>query len=103
MRRLSAVAARADNGLPEVSLVLQHSGCTIRNAHHFRANYQVLKQLYDNDILAEDALLAWADEKAEASAEDRVFLQKVRMLRRREHKRLLLQQTLLWLSFQRCT
>ncbi len=39
---------------------------------------QVLKQLYDDDILAEEALLAWADEKAEASAEDRVFLDKVR-------------------------
>mmetsp|Transcript_1893 Transcript_1893/g.5530 ORF Transcript_1893/g.5530 Transcript_1893/m.5530 type:complete len:764 (+) Transcript_1893:77-2368(+) len=37
---------------------------------------QVLKQLYDHDVLVEDALLAWADEKAEASAEDKVFLQK---------------------------
>jgi eIF4-gamma/eIF5/eIF2-epsilon len=43
---------------------------------------QVLKQLYDTDILTEDALLAWADEKADAAAEDRRFLTLVRALRR---------------------
>lgn len=56
--------------------------CTICHANLLRARYQVLKLLYDNDILTEDALLAWADEKAEASAEDKVFLQKVCMLQR---------------------
>lgn len=35
---------------------------------------QVLKQLYDTDILTEDALLTWADEKADATAEERRFL-----------------------------
>ncbi len=38
---------------------------------------QVLKQLYDTDILTEDALLAWADEKANASVEERTFLKMV--------------------------
>ena len=44
------------------------------------APLQVLKQLYDTDILTEDALLAWADEKADAAAEDRRFLTLVRTL-----------------------
>lgn len=44
-----------------------------------RLPLQVLKQLYDTDILTEDALLAWADEKADAAAEDRRFLTLVRM------------------------
>lgn len=34
--------------------------------------------LYDADILSEEAVLAWADEKAHADAEERVFLAKVR-------------------------
>lgn len=38
---------------------------------------QVLKELYDQDVLVEEALLAWADEKASAGAEDTVFLRKV--------------------------
>lgn len=42
------------------------------------AYVQVLKQLYDADILTEDALLAWADEKADASVEDHRFLTLVR-------------------------
>ena len=41
---------------------------------------QMLKEMYDEDILVEDALLAWGDEKENASAEERVFLQKVRIL-----------------------
>ena len=56
-----------------------------RCSEHYRADLppsplQVLKQLYDTDILTEDALLAWADEKADAAAEDRRFLTLVRAL-----------------------
>ena len=38
---------------------------------------QVLKELYDQDVLGEEAMLAWADEKAGAGAEDTVYLRKV--------------------------
>lgn len=37
----------------------------------------MLKELYDQDVLVEEALLTWADEKASAGAEDTVFLRKV--------------------------
>ncbi len=37
----------------------------------------MLKVLYDRDVLAEEAILAWADEKAQADEADRVFLKKV--------------------------
>ena len=32
--------------------------------------------LYDEDVLSEEALVAWADEKENASEEERVFLSK---------------------------
>ena len=35
---------------------------------------QVLKELYDGEVLSEEAILQWADEKAEATEEERVFL-----------------------------
>lgn len=38
----------------------------------------VLKELYDQDVLVEEALLAWADEKASAGEEDVVFLEKAK-------------------------
>ena len=36
----------------------------------------MLQLLYDAEIVSEDAFLKWADEKAHAEAEDRVFLDK---------------------------
>jgi eIF4-gamma/eIF5/eIF2-epsilon len=38
---------------------------------------QVLKQLYDGEIVSEEALLCWADEKQHADVEEQLFLQKV--------------------------
>ena len=35
---------------------------------------QVLKELYDGEVLSEEASLEWADEKAEATEEERAFL-----------------------------
>ncbi|GFH23622.1 eIF4-gamma/eIF5/eIF2-epsilon, partial [Haematococcus lacustris] len=43
---------------------------------------QVLKLLYDKDILAEEAMLAWADEKEHGDEEDKTYVLKVRMGRR---------------------
>ncbi|BDA43794.1 Translation initiation factor eIF-2B subunit epsilon [Coccomyxa sp. Obi] len=37
---------------------------------------KVLQLLYDTDVIEEDAFFKWADEKANAEAEDRVFLAK---------------------------
>ena len=37
---------------------------------------QVLKELYDGEVLSEEAILQWADEKAEATEEERAFLSK---------------------------
>ena len=37
---------------------------------------QVLKELYDREVLSEESLLKWADEKKEATEEERVFLNK---------------------------
>lgn len=37
---------------------------------------QVLKVLYDEDVLSEEALVAWADEKENATEEERIFLTK---------------------------
>ena len=37
---------------------------------------QVLKMLYDKEIVAEEAVLAWADEKESAEAHERVFLKR---------------------------
>ena len=37
---------------------------------------QVLKVLYDDDVLSEEALVAWADEKENATEEERVFMTK---------------------------
>ena len=34
----------------------------------------MLKELYDREVLSEEALLKWADEKAEATEEERTFL-----------------------------
>ncbi len=36
----------------------------------------MLKHLYDKEVLSEEAILAWADEKQHADAEDRVYLLK---------------------------
>lgn len=35
---------------------------------------QILQVLYDKDIVSEDAILAWAEEKQDADDNDRVFL-----------------------------
>lgn len=39
----------------------------------------LLKELYDGEVVGEEALLAWADEKQHASQEERAFLNKVRL------------------------
>ena len=39
---------------------------------------QLLQQLYEGDVVDEDAFGAWAREKEHADAEERVYLQKVR-------------------------
>jgi hypothetical protein len=39
--------------------------------------FQLLKELYEQDIVSEEALLCWADEKGQASEEEKVFLHKV--------------------------
>ncbi|GFH12959.1 trimeric LpxA-like enzyme isoform 5, partial [Haematococcus lacustris] len=36
----------------------------------------VLKLLYDKDILAEEAMLAWADEKENGDEEDKTYVLK---------------------------
>ncbi len=38
---------------------------------------QVLQQLYEGDVMSEEALLAWAEEKEHADESDRVYLTKV--------------------------
>jgi len=40
----------------------------------------VLKTLYDEDVLSEDAILSWADEKAHADEEEKVYLKKAAKL-----------------------
>lgn len=37
---------------------------------------QVMKLLYDEEVLEEDAVLAWADEKTMAEEDERKYLQK---------------------------
>ena len=37
---------------------------------------QLLQQLYELDVVDEDAFAAWADEKAHADASERVYLEK---------------------------
>ena len=40
-----------------------------------KSNYsQILQLLYDQDIVDEDAILRWADEKEEADESDKVFV-----------------------------
>jgi translation initiation factor eIF-2B subunit epsilon len=37
----------------------------------------MLKVLYDKDVVSEEAILAWADEKEHADEEEKYFLKKV--------------------------
>lgn len=41
----------------------------------------LLRQLYDCDVVGEDALLAWADEKAAADAEERRYVEQADVAR----------------------
>ena len=55
------------------------TGCHIRCAHShtlLSCAPQVLKLLYDEEVLEEDAVLAWADEKTMAEEDERKYLQK---------------------------
>ena len=45
---------------------------------HTLVHTQVLQQLYDGDVMSEEALLAWAEEKEHADESDKVYLKKVR-------------------------
>ncbi len=37
---------------------------------------QVMQLLYDSDVVSEEAILAWAEEKGSAEEDDKVFLEK---------------------------
>lgn len=37
---------------------------------------QVFQQLYDAEVVSEEAFIAWADEKEHADASEKVYLQK---------------------------
>ena len=39
---------------------------------------QVLQLLYDSEVISEEAILSWAEEKESAEEEDKVFLEKAR-------------------------
>ncbi|CAI7934582.1 unnamed protein product, partial [Closterium sp. NIES-54] len=41
-----------------------------------RSRPQVLEALYDRDIVSEEAVMAWADEKQFADAADKVFVER---------------------------
>lgn len=45
-----------------------------RDLHFAPADLQILHILYDKDILQEDAILRWADEKEGADESDKVFV-----------------------------
>ena len=45
-------------------------------AARLKYNVQVLQLLYDADVIEEDAFFKWAEEKAHADEEDRLFLTK---------------------------
>ncbi|GFR46848.1 hypothetical protein Agub_g8488 [Astrephomene gubernaculifera] len=44
-------------------------------AHYAPLFAHILRQLYDTDVVSEEALLAWADEKAAADAEERRYVE----------------------------
>ena len=39
---------------------------------------QVLQLLYDGDVMSEEAILSWAEEKESAEEDDKIFLRKAR-------------------------
>ena len=43
---------------------------------HSQLCLQVLKLLYDKEVVGEEAILAWADEKEQAEAHERIFLKR---------------------------
>ncbi|XP_038990853.1 translation initiation factor eIF-2B subunit epsilon isoform X2 [Hibiscus syriacus] len=59
----------------EIEVVLKFEEMCLESAREFAALFpQILHLLYDKEILQEDAILKWADEKEGADAADKVFL-----------------------------
>lgn len=54
---------------------------TGEQGHYFAAVFpQLLQLLYEDDVVAEEAFHAWADEKEHADESERVYLKKVSRL-----------------------
>ncbi|KAK8546463.1 hypothetical protein V6N13_067685 [Hibiscus sabdariffa] len=59
----------------EIEVILKFEEMCLESAKEFAALFpQVLHLLYDKEILQEDAILRWADEKEGADESDKVFL-----------------------------
>ena len=77
----STKEAGQKHGIALVYAWLGHKGdppscpCCI-TAARLKYNVQVLQLLYDADVIEEDAFFKWAEEKAHADEEDRLFLTK---------------------------
>ncbi|KAL4325216.1 hypothetical protein GQ457_11G006520 [Hibiscus cannabinus] len=61
----------------EIEVILKFEEMCLESAKEFAALFpQVLHLLYDKEILQEDAILRWADEKEGADESDKVFLKR---------------------------
>ncbi|KAK8477865.1 hypothetical protein V6N11_013825, partial [Hibiscus sabdariffa] len=61
----------------QIEVILKFEEMCLESAKEFAALFpQVLHLLYDKEILQEDAILRWADEKEGADESDKVFLKR---------------------------
>ncbi|TYI46702.1 hypothetical protein E1A91_D13G123000v1 [Gossypium mustelinum] len=61
----------------EIEVILKFEEMCLESAKEFAALFpQILHLLYDKEILQEDAILRWADEKEGADESDKVFLKR---------------------------
>ncbi|KAK6232830.1 hypothetical protein SCA6_002903 [Theobroma cacao] len=61
----------------EIEVILKFEEICLESAKEFSPLFaQILHLLYDKDILEEDAILRWADEKEGADESDKVFVQR---------------------------
>ncbi|KAE8684741.1 uridylate kinase isoform 2 [Hibiscus syriacus] len=61
----------------EIEVILKFEEMCLESAKEFATLFpQILHLLYDKEILQEDALLRWADEKEGADEADKVFLKR---------------------------
>ncbi|KAJ4849694.1 hypothetical protein Tsubulata_006720 [Turnera subulata] len=59
----------------QIEVILKFEEMCIESAKEFAPSFsQILHMLYDKDILEEDAILRWADEKKDAEESDKVFM-----------------------------